>query len=323
MAQVPEPRPSGFPEDAFEEEPLVPESSDTEERLTPPKVIIRFFIIPMLLVAGVIGIYAFFGWLLGTDKSPEDLLRDLRSAYPSTREHALYDLTFLLQTKPELRRDDRFLMVLMDQYRHRDAFRPEIRIYLALALGYLGRPESLKVLREGLRDPDTRMVFYTIWAIGKIGDPAAGEWLVPFTRHDDPGIREMAVYAIGNLRYAPAKPALIERLADSHPSVRMNAVLALARLKAAEALPGLRQLADRAYLNRLGNLDESRIEGILLNVLAVADAYRDDPELRRRIEVLAQRDPNLKVRNAALQWLRGRPPAPSESTEWSHARPAQ
>ena len=167
------------------------------------------------------------------------------------------------------------------------------------------------------------MVFYTIWAIGKIGDPSAGEWLIPFTRHDDPGLREIAVYALGNLRYAPAKPALIERLADPHPSVRMNAVLALARLKAAEALPGLRQLADRTYLNRLGHLDETRIEGILLNVLAVADAYRDDPELHRRIEVLARQDPNLKVRNAALQWLRGQPAEPSESVEWSHARAAQ
>ena len=145
MERVPESRPSGFPEDAFEEEPLASESSEPEERLTPPKVILRFFIIPMLLVAGAVGIYVFFGWLLGTEKSPEDLLRDLRSAYPSTREHALYDLTFLLQTRPELRQDDRFLRVLMDQYRHRDAFRPEIRIYLALALGYLGRPESLEV----------------------------------------------------------------------------------------------------------------------------------------------------------------------------------
>jgi HEAT repeat protein len=287
----------------FEEEPLTGPEEPTE-RLTPPRVIVRFFGIPLLLVLAVVGLYAFFGWLLGTQKSPEDLLKDLRSAYPSTREHALYDLTYTLQTHPELRNDDRFLQALMEQYRRRQEFRPEIRVYLALALGHLARPESLTVLREGLADSDPRMVFYTIWAIGRIGQPEAGAWLVPFAEHPDDGIREMAVYALGNLRYAPARDVLIRRLDDTNPSVRMNAVLALAQLQAPEALSGLRQLSRRDYLRGLPRMDAVKAEGILLNVIQVADAYAADPELRQNIERLARSDESLKVRNAALDWLR-------------------
>ena len=274
--------------------------AEGEEVLTPPKVIVRFFLIPLGLVVAILGIYLLFGLMFGGEKSPEDLVHDLRSAYPSTREHALYDLAYYLQRHPEAQKNPLLLEALLDAFRHRESYRPEVRVYLAMALGYLGHPDALPVLKEGLNDPDVNMVFYTIWALGKIGDARAAPWIRPFLKSEDSGLREIAVIVLGELRDRTSIPEILPLLEDPVTSVRVNTIFTLARFGRPEALPGLKQLARRDSLRAMGITDNRKIEDILLNVIQLSRQYPGDVELQTLIADLKD-DPSLKVRDAVLK----------------------
>ena len=278
-----------------------PESPPPEPPLTPPRVVVRFFLIPLLLVLAVLGTYLLLGFLFRAEKTPEELVRDLHSPYASTREHALYDLTYYIQRSPEkARRDPGLRAALLEAYRRRRDFRPDIRIYLAMALGYLAHPDALAVLREGLKDPDPNLVFYTVWALGKIGDPRAAAWIRPLLTHSDAGIREVSVITLGRLGDRESLPLLRERLHDTSASVRMNAVFALAAMGDPAALPGLRNLARRPFVEALPGMNPQKVESVLLNVIALAERYPQDEELQRRIAAL-RADPSFKVRNEVLR----------------------
>lgn len=281
----------------YEEGPIVEE----EESYAPPRVFIRFFLVPLALVIGVLGIYLGLGLIFSNEKKPEDLIRDLRSSYTTTREHALYDLTFYIQRHPEARNNAQLMTALLDAYQHRRDFRPEIRVYIVMALGHMKNPKALPYLVEGLQDPDPKMLFYTIWALGKLGDNRAVKALLPFLHHSDPGIREITVIAFRGLQNHDIALSIRPLLEDESPSVRMNTVFTLALLGDEAALPGLHRLLDRSFVEQLPGVTEEKVVDILINALTVAMAFPNDEGLNKQIRKL-HNDPSLKVRDAAMKF---------------------
>ena len=283
---------------SFEEEHLI-----EEEVFTPPRVIIRFFIIPLGLVLGVIAIYLGIGWMFGGEKTPADYIKDLSSPYPSTREHALYDLTAYLRQNPDAGKDEELFSAVLDAFRKREKFRREVRVYLALALGYMRNTSALPVLKEGLHDDDPALVFYTIWALGKIGDKKAIPWIIPFLESSDAGLREITVRALGELNATEKAEVLQKRLEDEDPSVRMNACFVLARWNVPEAGDCVLPYLNREYVHELTKGDPQKIRDVLLDALTLSTPHMGKKEYYQAVEKIAQTEKDMKIKNKALRIL--------------------
>jgi hypothetical protein len=116
--------------------------------------------------------------------------------------------------------------------------------------------------------------------------------------------------------------ALDEARNDSDPrnsELVWNAALALTRLDRPEAKPTLMMLLDRGELAKLKvydrekdpknpvfrGLDEFEQQRFLVNAIEAVKGSQD-PEIRARLGQIAQGDPSVRVRNAAVETLKGK-----------------
>src|SRR5262249_40560936 len=162
-----------------------------------------------------------------------------------------------------------------------------------------------------LDDPDSETRISVIWALGSSGDPAVVPKLVPlYTAQDaDAGIRKMVVYALGALPGEEQSATLRTALQDTAPDVRWNAAVALARKGSREGTSVLRQMLDRAYVERTvtrevrPDTDQDPVADVIISGLRAAAALKDD-SLKPLVFELSQNDRSLKVRDAALEALK-------------------
>jgi HEAT repeat protein len=84
--------------------------------------------------------------------------------------------------------------------------------------------------------------------------------------------------------------------------VRWNAAVALGRRRDPTATPVLLQMLDRAHLTSVPGITPEQQEAALLEAVTAAGAS-GDAALRPALESLRQKDPSLKVREAARKAL--------------------
>jgi HEAT repeat protein len=191
---------------------------------------------------------------------------------------------------------------------------PDVRRYLALAIGRLDPPlpdAAIADLTQALDDPDSQTRISVIWALGSSGDAAVVPRLVPlYTAPDtDPGIKKMIVYALGALPGDTQIDTLRTALQDSTPDVRWNAAVALARHGRSEGTTVLREMLDRAYVERTVKRDvrqdddQDPIADVMISGIRAAAAIKD-ASLKPAIETLSHEDRSMKVRQAALEALK-------------------
>ena len=277
------------------------------ERQSTPFLVLQFFIFPLAIVAVCVGVFVVFGLIASEGRGPREYLAEVRTGSANRRWQAAFELSKALQAgrDPALS-DPAFAEELTKVFQESGADDPRVRRYLALALGRLGDRRAVPALLDavGARpgpetpplDPDTQI--YAVWALGAIGDPAAAPELVQLARSEDPGLRKTAVHALGGLAGADAGAALGAALNDPVDDVRWNAALALARRKDPTAAPVLVQMTDRGQLDRVKDLDPEQREDVILQAVA-ASAALGDAALDANLEKLRDRDPSLRVREAA------------------------
>jgi HEAT repeat protein len=191
---------------------------------------------------------------------------------------------------------------------------PQVRRYLALAIGRLDPPlpaDAVAGLTRALDDPDSETRISVIWALGSSGDAAAVPRLLPLlsSRGADAGIRKMVVYALGALPGDTQIDTLRTALQDAAPDVRWNAAVALARHGRGEGTAVLREMIDRAYVERTVKRDvrqdddQDPIADVMISGIRAGAAIKD-ASLRPAIETLSQQDRSMKVRQAALDALK-------------------
>lgn len=286
-----EPRP-GLPPDP-------PGTADEDE--PPPKAsAVRFFVLPLLVVAFAVGIFLVFNLMTFDRRSPSEYLQEVRGGGPNRRWQAAFELSRSInRVKPGPEREALAAETLR-VYGGLSRNRPEdvpVRRYLALVLGKLGDPAAVPALLASAKDPDSETRLYSIWSLGMLADPRSLDAVLEASQASDPGERKMAAYVLGRLRSAAAIPRLKVLAEDSVADVRWNAAIALAELGDANGLPVLRSMLDREELARI-RVGGDQAEAAMVNALKAVALLRD-PGTLPLVEKIEREDPNLRVRDAA------------------------
>ena len=272
------------------------------------RTFVGLFVVPLLVVIMCVGVFVLFGWAAYERRSVADYLSDLRdnrSFFAHRRKQAAYELSKILSAQPDALRDDPSAGV---ELRRLFASTEDlwVRRYLALVLGHVGDREAVPLLVEGAADEDSQVRIYSLWALGAIAEPSGMPTLTAALTDTDPGIRKTAAYALGGFADRPAAvAALVPLIDDPVADVRWNAALALARLDDPSGVAVLEQMLDRRLLAQIPDITPQQQEEAMISALRALvslDAEIDGATLER----LADEDPSLKVRQAAIEARRSR-----------------
>ena len=287
---------------------------EDDEGAPPPgagRLVVRFFLLPLLVVGTAVGIFLVFSLMTFERRSPRDYLAEVRGGSAGRRWQAAFELSRRIGSmKPGPERDaiateSLRLFETLSPTREEDV---RVRRYLVLALGKLGDRSAVPVLLKATRDPDPETRLYSVWALGMLGDPRAVDSVLEASRSEDPGVRKMAAYVAGKLGDPRVVPRLLVLLEDRVPDVRWNAAIALATLGNGAGIAVLRSMVDREALARQAPLSADQAETAMVNALKALAILRDEGTLPL-LEKVAREDPNLRVRDAArraIEATRGR-----------------
>lgn len=275
-----------------------------------PALAVQFFLIPLAVVGMVTLVYGGFRMLLSSERTPQELLSDVRVGGRERRWPAAYELSRLL-SNPETETQFPGLGTdIVQAFSQSDGDDPRVRRYLALAVGRLNNPPAAAVgeLLASLGDPDTETRITVIWALAALGDSTTVSEIGQMYQSEDSGVRKMAVYALGILSPDGRDATLRTALEDSVADVQWNAAVALARHGNREGMMVIGRMLDRAYVERMvtriptsdANIDP--VSEVIVSGLQAAAALRAS-ELRSSIEALSESDVNLRVREVALKAL--------------------
>ena len=281
------------------------------EAIAPPdsplRLLSQFFIFPLIIVVVGVVIFVLFG-LIGRDtKSPREYIRELRMTsgmfQGNRRWQAAVELSTVLAKNKDPKLSRELAPDLIDLFNNSKSDDPRVRRYLALALGRLGDPQAIPVLRRSLRDEDAETRIHSIYALGQLRAQESVPDLISLYNTDDATLRTVIVYVLGALEDARALPLLQQALTDPHHDVQWNAAIALARLKNSAGVPTLQHMLDRGYLNTVKDMRDDQKEEAMISAIK-ALALLKDRSSEPLLKVVSQRDPSLKVRNAAYEALR-------------------
>ncbi|MCI0447648.1 HEAT repeat domain-containing protein [bacterium] len=286
------------------EDEVQPQLEDPEEQRKEKGILVlfRFVVVPLILVGFIVFLILLFGNMALKEKSVRDYLYDIRTGSQSERWQAAYHLSNLLASptkdyRSEARKELPEMMLIFRNEKGKD---PQIRRYLALAMGGLQDPRAVPALQESIQDEDSQTAFYSIWAIGNIGDKGSTPMIIETMESNDSGIRIISAYVLGALGDPRSIPPLQAHLEDSEAEVRWNSAIALSRLNNDAGADVLMDLMKREYLAGFNKLSEERKEELMVNAIK-ASAKLKKPELLEQIKKLSTSDPNPRVRDAAIK----------------------
>lgn len=275
------------------------------------RTLLQFFVIPMAVVAVGVSLFLGVAWMVSDDTTAADYLQRLRSGGSREKRQAAFELANRIQhgEPGEFAALGPELVDAFEEASAEAGGEPWVRQYLALALGALEEPAAGSALVPALSDPDDTVRVYAAWALGAIGGEGAVAALGEASRADDAGLRTMAVYGLGAIGDPAAREALLRAADDPVLDVSLNAVVALARIGDPAAEARLLGMMDPdAWTGVPGLLDGERAAARLSAVRAAGAL--DSPAVRARLREVADGDPELRVREAALAALAGASPAP-------------
>jgi HEAT repeat protein len=288
------------------------EDEEAGRRSPAGRLVIRFFLVPLLVVGTAVGIFLVFSLMTFERRSPRDYLAEVKGGSAGRRWQAAFELSRRIGSmKPGPERD----AIAAESLRLFETLSPSrredvrVRRYLVLVLGKLRDRTALPALIAATRDPDAETRLYSVWAVGMIGDPRGLDAVLEASRSEDAGARKMAAYVMGKLGDRRAAARLKVLLEDRVPDVRWNAAIALASLGDGSGIAVLRSMIDRAALGRQAQLSGDQAEAAMVNALKAFALLRDEGSLPL-LERVAREDPNLRVRDSArraIEATRGRP----------------
>ena len=219
-----------------------------------PALAVQFFLIPLAVVGMVILVYGGFRMLLSSERTPEELLSDVRVGGRERRWPAAYELSRLLAVPETEDQHPRLGAAIVQAFADSEGDDPRVRRYLALAIGRLSSPPSNAVARlvEALvNDSDTETRISVIWALASLGDQSTVTDIEAMYEAEDAGVRKMAVYALGTLPGDGQHATLALALDDPVADVQWNAAVALARHGRRDGIVIIGRMLDRSYVERI------------------------------------------------------------------------
>ena len=293
------------------------------------RLVSQFVIFPVAIILVALAIYLGLGLLTVERKSAEDYLNTIRVGGINSRWQAAYELANVLdQEQREGRLGRRFVGELIRVFEASRSDDPRVRRYLAAAMGRVRDPELVGALIAALDDPDDETRINALFSLRAQGDPGAVPHLIRVASNDDAGLRKAAVYALGGLVDPLVPPALEQALHDRAPDVRWNAALQLAGMGNNAGLDVLEEMLSPGYLEELGLNGGQETRSLPFETIrsVLGLSVQQSPTVRRRIILveavravgmlnatslapalrrLRQQDPDLRVRQAAIEVLNG------------------
>ncbi|MGD8328638.1 MAG: HEAT repeat domain-containing protein [Acidobacteriota bacterium] len=274
---------------------------ETDDSANPLRVALGFFIFPMLLVIGAVGVFLLFGLIAHEDKTAQEYLAEVTGGGINEPWQGAFGLANLLAQDDSLRGDPAIAQLIANALDHPNAEDPQVRTFLLLALGRVGDPDSIPLLTGYLDDPDADVRLKTLWAIGNIGAPAAQQsvpQLVERLTDEDAAVRGYSAYVLGTLDDQRAVDPLEVALNDPVGQVRFNAAVALARLGSDAGMEELHRMIDRKYLVDSGELNAQQQQDAMVAAIQALTMLRA-MDVRDELNDLLENDPDARVREAA------------------------
>ncbi len=221
--------------------------------------VLRFFLVPLLLVGASLAVFAGLGALVAQGPpGPEELVRQIAEGGKNSRWQAAQELSNqVARGDLDLRRDERLTGDVASAFRkaRADADDPRIVQYLSRLLGKSASEDARSALEEALADGNPDVRIYAGAALAEMAHLCSTDPLVARLQDLDPGVRTMAAYAVpallekaGVSGHPEAAAALVRALEDPVVDVRWNAALGLARLGRAEGADLLWRMLHRDYV---------------------------------------------------------------------------
>lgn len=306
------------------EEPQTEAPPETPARGPYQNLWVPLVLVPAGIVLVVLGILAFVGGITGEEKSLGQNLEVVLHGGANEREQAIFSMVRQLEENRAARLEGRELpwpidATFLDDLRSAwTRLAPEdvnARLVVATTLSQLDEDEGVEKLLELLELPDEldrkgEVRFTALAHLGATGDPAARDGILAFLDHPDPGLRSIAAISLQKIPGEVTLSALSGALGDSSFEVRANAALSLSELGDASGVVLIRDLLEQATYEEQAAADpEGRkfargvgvSEGRAAAVRALG-ALRLDED-RARLEALADDEPDLTVREAAMRAL--------------------
>jgi len=273
-----------------------------------PRAAARLFILPAIVagvIASILAVYFLFGALTRDTRSAESYLVEVRSGQGNRRWQAAYELSRLLEAgEARLQADTASRALAAFREAGSSSDDPRVRRYLTLALGRLRDRAAVPELAKVLTDADAETRIYSALALGEIGDRSAAAALGAALSDEDRGVRKSAAYALGLLADPASCGPLREALHDREIDVTWNSAVALARIGDPTGAEVLRSMADREFVERASQTRDPAARSVVLITAVQALVLIDDRASVPALRKLADADPDVRVREAAIEGLR-------------------
>ncbi len=277
----------------------LPEEGD--DPASPLRVALGFFILPMLLVVGAVGVFLLFGLIAHEDKSVDEYLAEVTGGGINEPWQGAFGLANKLVRDESLQGDPAVARRIADTLQHPNAADPQVRTFLLLALGRVAHEDSVATLVAYLDDPNGDVRLKALWSIGNIGTPAATSstlLVAERLKDEDESVRGYSAYVLGTLEDARAVEPLQIALNDPTGQVRWNSAVALARLGSDAGMEELKRMIDRDCLAASGELDAQQQQDALVAAIQSFTMLRA-LDVQDELSDLRDNDPDPRVRATA------------------------
>jgi HEAT repeat protein len=284
----------------IKDEATVPISTEDSSR---SRLVSQFVVFPIAIIVVGLGIYLLLGLLTTEDRTAKDYLDTIRVGGINSRWQAAYELPKVLAEEKE--KGEVTPGFVGELIRVFDASRNDdirVRRYLALAMGMVKDERCVPVLIQALEDPDDETRIYSMMSLSSQGDSRAVAPLIKLLADNDSGIRKAAVWSLGKLEDDRINPVLVIALSDGTPDVRWNAALQLASSGSGQGIEVLGEMINRPFLMGLAEMSEEQRSVVMIQAIRAIGAL-SAKALEPSIQALRNDDPNLKVRQAAIEVL--------------------
>jgi len=263
-----------------------------------------FFLIPfMIAIFGAIFFLLFRFITFETDDASE-LLNQVKIGSATKRWQAAYELSKVLNNPKTIPTDVSFKSQMVSAYKHSINDDPLVRAYLAIAMGATSDNFYSEELAVGLLDESRESRLAAIQAVGMVKAKNALIELTKIVKNSDyQDERLAATMSIGFIGDNSSIPLLNNLLEDDEPNIRWDAAVALAKMGEKSSVPIIENLMDREYLSSFPQLDYKEVNKVLLIAIEASKMIKDN-RFESKLNILAESDENMKIRDAALKTLK-------------------
>jgi len=252
-------------------EPLGPPGGGT----TGPKMLVPLFVVPLLIVAVIVGVFFVVGRVVSHEKTIPDLISEIQSGGANERWQAAAHLSEIAVKDPARLADPALRAQLRRVFEVAGPDDTRLRGFLAELWGEIGDAQAAPILAAavaklngllsspggrdgGMGEKISGELIYDLCSLGRLGIEPTESAILSCAKDPDAGVRTAVASALGDFgrprvraggkASSESVAALLALHADDDAWVAMNAALALAKLDRAEGLPTLEAMLGRDWL---------------------------------------------------------------------------